>query len=227
MNISQLDLDVDFLCGSTSGTYTPTDKRRNMNIAYQDVCRLIWESDGGWNFSANLNIGYKTMTAGVGTYTLPTNAIRIQSIDVKDGGGTWQKLSPITYADLTVSPNNYMTGTGTPLQYLLDGLDLRLFPAPGTGQVTMASGIAVHLSDVGTDIAVTATTSSPSFASPFHRILSLAAAVDFTQDDNQRKFLVTQKSRLEAGLIRFYARRDVEIKPNLRPYSKRTWRQYL
>lgn len=45
MNVTQLKSDIDFLCGSTSGTYPDADKIRNMNIAYQDVARVIWESD--------------------------------------------------------------------------------------------------------------------------------------------------------------------------------------
>lgn len=227
MNITQLDADIDFLCGSTSATYAPADKRRNMNIHYQDVCRLVWESDGGWNFSANGNIAYTTLTAGTGTYTMPTTALRVQGIDIKDNSGTWHKLKILTYADLTVPPASYMTGGGLPTECLLDGTDVRLFPAPDATSVTTASGMAVHLSDVATDIAVSATTSSPAFASPFHRILSYGCALDFTRDDGDRKVFQQQKARLEAGLIRFYGKRVAELKTNLKPAGKRTWRQYL
>jgi len=45
MTISEIKSDIDFLCGSTSATYLDADKIRNVNIAYQDVARVIWESD--------------------------------------------------------------------------------------------------------------------------------------------------------------------------------------
>jgi hypothetical protein len=229
MNISQLDLDTDFLCGSTSATYTTTNKRRNHNIAYQNVACLIWESDGSFDDANNTDtlVATRTLANASASYTIPTTALRIKSIEVKDSGGVFQRLRSIRQQDLTVSPDNYLTGTGQPIEYTLEGTQIRLFPAPGTGSVTMSSGMAIRLSRSVTEIPSSATTLEPGFATPYHRILSYAAAIDFTQDENQRKFLVAQKARLEAGLIRFYSKRYVEYKSSLRPSGKKMWRQYL
>jgi hypothetical protein len=229
MNITQLDADTDFLCGSTSASYSPINKRRNQNIAYQNVACMIWESDGSFDDAANSDtlVATRTLANASASYTIPTTILRIKGVEVKDSSGVFQKLRPIRLADLPVSVDNYLTGTGQPIEYALEGTQVRLFPAPGTGSVTMASGMAYRISRNVTEIPVSATTAEPGFATPYHRILSYAAAIDFTQDENQRKFLVSQKARLENGLVRFYAKRYVEVKSSVRPAGKKVWRQYL
>lgn len=230
MNISQIDSDTDFLCGSTSATYSTTNKRRNHNIAYQDIATIIWESDGTWAFddanATDTPIATRTIANASASYMVPTTALRIQGVEVKDANGDWQKLRAIALGDLDISPEEYLTGTGMPVEYMLNGNEIRLFPAPGTGYVTMTSGMAVRLNRAVTEIAVTATTTIPGFATAYHRILSLAAAIDFTQNDQQRKFLVGQRARLENGLRKFYSRRADEYRQAVRPVNKKKWRQY-
>lgn len=230
MNITQLKSDIDFLCGSTSASYLDADKIRNMNVAYQDVTRLIWESDGTWKFDDSNNtdapVAYRTIANASASYLVPTTALRIEGVEVKDGNGDWIKLRPLGLHDVPISIEEYMTGVGTPAEYMLEGNEIRLFPAPGTGYATMTSGMAVRLSRAVTEFATTASTITPGFVTSFHRILSLAASIDFTQDEAQRKFLIAQRARLEQGLVRFYSKRAAEIKTNIKPAGKKRWRQY-
>jgi hypothetical protein len=200
-----------------------------MNVAYQDVARLIWESSGSYDDSNNTDspVAYRTLGDLSGSYTIPTTAIRIKGIEVKDSSGVYQKLSPISLTNLHVSPDNYMTGSGMPTEYMLEGNEIRLFPAPDATNVTLASGMAIRLSRAVTDLPVSATTAEPGFASPFHRILSYAVAIDFTHDEKQRQFLIMQKTRLEQGLVRFYSKRHVEYKSSLQPAGKKVWRNYI
>jgi hypothetical protein len=228
MNVTQLDEDTDFLCGSTSGTYTPANKRRNQNIAYQDVARLIWESDGTWAYSdansTDTSIAYRTIANASATYLIPTTALRVKQVEVKNANGDWFVMQPITLDEIKVSPEEYLSGVGMPMYYMLEGTEIRLFPAPGTGFTTMSSGMAVRLSQAVTELAVSATTTIPGFAKPFHRILSYAAAIDFVQDDSHRQFLAVQKDRLEKGLTRFYSKRHEDKPARITP--KKSWRQY-
>ncbi len=231
MTLSAIKLDTHFLAGSTSATYWAANMVRNINIEYSDVCRLIWESDGTWNFDDSNNgtapVAYRTVANASASYTVPTTAMRIEAIEIKDNTGTWQKLKPITLAELTVSPENYLTGGGIPTQYMLEGNEIRLFPPPGTGSVTMSSGMAVRLSREVTLFGVSATSTVPGFGpSVFHRLLSCAAALDFTQDENQRKYLQMMKSRLENGLIRFYSKRADELRASIQPSGRRRWQKY-
>ena len=231
MNIQTLDQDVHFLCGSTSASYPVADIRRNMNVAYQDIARLIWESDGTWSFddanNTDLPVAYRTIANASATYLIPTTALRVEGVEIKDGNANWVKLNPLSYHDFTISPEEYLTGGGTPIYYMLEGTQITLFPAPATGDVTMSSGMAVRLSRAVTEFATTATTSTPGFATAFHRILSLAAAIDFVQDNNQRQFLAVQKDRLEKGMAKFYSKRGAEYKTQIKPAGKKRWGQYL
>ena len=231
MNVTNIKSDIDFLCGSTSGTYPDADKIRNVNIAYQDVARIIWESDGDWSFDDKNNTdaprAYRTMSSLSASYLIPTTALRVEGIEVEDANSYWHKLKPISYADFTSSPEEYLTGGGLPMFYRLEGNEINLYPAPKTGDVTMSSGMMVRLSRLVTELAVTATTTTPGFADPFHRILSLAAAIDFEQNAEHRKFLAQQKDRIEKGLTRFYSKRGAEYKTKIKPASKKRWKSYL
>jgi hypothetical protein len=230
MNITNLKADVDFLCGSTSATYSDTNKIRNINIAYLDVARTIWESDSVHFDDANNTdsmVAYKGMANASASYLVPTTAIRINGVEVADANGDWKKLKFLNVDDLTVSREEYLTGTGTPLYYNIEGTQCRLFPAPGTGYVTMSSGLAFRLSRNVTEFATTATTTEPGFPANFHRILSYAAAMDFTQDEKQRQYLAGQKERLEQGMRRYYAKSVQEAKTIIRPAGKKRWRQYV
>ena len=231
MNLSTLKSDINFLCGSTSATYQDVDKVRNMNVAYHDVARTIWESDGDWRFDDSNNtdapLAYKTLGHASASYVIPTTAMRIEGVEVKDNNGDWTKLSPLSYHEMAVSPEEIYSTPGLPMYYQLEGNEVRLFPSPSSAYATLSSGMLVRLNRNVTEFAATASTPTPGFATPFHRILSLAASIDFTQDEQQRNFLIAQKSRLEKGLVRFYSKRATEFKTQIKPAGKKRWRQYL
>lgn len=231
MNIGQIKADINFLCGATSGTYSDTDKVRNINIAYHDVARLIWDSVDGWNYddsnATTLPIAKTTLVHNQQDYSLPTTAQRVHRVEVKDSVGNWVKLLPIDAPDIDGALPEYLGGqAGLPLRYDLIGRSIMLYPIPHSGYVTTASGMAIYVDRDVTEIATTATTTVPGFATPFHRILSLAASIDFVQDDKQKESLMVQKQRLEQGLSRFYSRRSVEAPTRIKPHGMKYRRRY-
>lgn len=231
MTVSELDSDVDFLCGSTSATYSPTNKRRNQNIAYRDVARIIWESDGGWNFddknATTLPEATTTLVHNQNDYSLPSTALRVERIEVLDSDGNYRKLNPLDKQQVDTGLDEIYGGNaGLPLKYELVGESILLYPTPHSAHVTETAGLKIYLNRDVTDLAVTATTTQPGFASPFHRILSYAAAIDFTQDNQQREFWLMQKERLEQALRTFYSKRGQEIRTTIKPRQKRKWRNF-
>lgn len=76
MNIQAIKDDVNFFCGSTSATYTDANKVRNINVAYHDVTRLIWDSADGWNYDDKNNStiprAFTTLTHTTQDYAIPT-----------------------------------------------------------------------------------------------------------------------------------------------------------
>lgn len=230
MNISQISQDVHSLCGSTSGTYTPTNLIRNVNIEYQNVARLIRESAGGWSYSDNNTTNSPkwttTLTHGTQGYNIPSTIQKIQEVTVKDSAGNWVKLLPFDLHDTSLAPQEYYQSAGFPIYYDLVGTQIDLYPTPSSAYATLTSGMVVFVDRDITEFATTATTTIPGFATPFHRILSLAASIDFLQDNQQKMFLAQQKARLEQGLTKFYSNRSVESRTAIKPHAQRNWRQY-
>lgn len=232
MNLGQIKADVHFLCGSASGTYSDTNIVRNVNIEYQNVANLIWQSCGDWQYddsnATTLPVSRTTMVHNQQDYTLPSTAQRVHRVEIKDSGGNWIKLQPLDIHGNPQAMPEILGGTaGTPLYYDLVGRSVLLYPIPHSGYTTLASGLAVYIDRDVTEFATTATTTVPGFATPFHRILSYAASIDFIQDDTQRQRLVEQKARLEEQMKRFYSKRAVEMKTRIKPSGKKFWRQYL
>lgn len=231
MNASEIWSDIDFLCGSTSGTYYQSHKARNVNQEYQRLATVIWQADGTWNFDDQNNtdtaVAYRTVANASATYTIPTTALRVRQVEIKDGAGDWSVLRPITYEEIGISPEEYMTGGGKPEYYLLDGTQIRLFPAPATDFVTMSSGMAVRLDRAVTPIGASATTTVPGFAAPYHKLLSYAATLEFVRDNQDREFFMQQKDRLEKGLMRFYSGRSDDHPNRIRAHNANPSRRYI
>lgn len=232
MQISEIKSDVDFLCGSTSGTYEDSDKIRNINIAYQATTNLIWESCVDWQYddsnSTTLPVAKGTLVHNRQDYTLPSTAQRVHRVEIQDHSGNWLRLEPFDiHGNSQAMPEILGGSTGTPRFYDLVGRSVLIYPIPHSGYVTTASGIAVYVDRDVTNFATTATTTVPGFAVPFHRILSYSAAIDFVQDDARRNHLIEQKARLENQMKRFYAKRAVEQKSRFKPAARKFWRKYV
>lgn len=231
MNITELKSDIDFLCGSTSASYPDADKIRNLNIAYNDVARLVWESAGSWQFddsnASTLPIAKTTLVHNQQDYSLPTDAQRVEEVVVKDSSGNWSKLRPFDIHDTTIAPEEYLDTAGLPVYYDIIGRSIMLYPTPSSGYCILASGLGVYVSRNVTEFAVTASSEVPGFAIPFHRILSYAVAMDFIQDNSQRQTYAILKDKLEKGLANFYAKRDVESPSQIKPRSRKIWHQYI
>ncbi len=232
MNLSQLKQDINFLCGSTSATYLDADKIRNMNIANQEVAMLIWSSAGDWQYDdsnqTTLPIATTNLLHDQQDYTLPSTAQRVEEISVKNSDGHFHKLKPIDVADIHIAPQEYFSSPGLPLYYDLVGRSIMLYPSPASASCTLTSGMTVYVNrDINEFATSAAEGTTPGFATGYHRILSLAASIDFVQDAGQRQLLVAQKARLEKGLTQFYSKRAVESKVAIKPSRKRKWGQYI
>jgi len=222
--------DIDFLCNTNSTTYSVADKVRNINQAYHDVTRLIWESSDTWQFD-DTNKGdipkiITTLTAGTSQYAIPSTAQKIERVEIKNVNGDWNKLTQIDYNDIGVALPEYLSTNGMPIYYDLVGNYINLYPAPATTYVTESSGMAVYVDRDVTLFTSASTTACPGFASQFHRILSLGAALDFEQDINKRNLFIAEKQQLSEGLKKFYSTRSIEGRTEIKPSGKKYRHQY-
>lgn len=231
MTITDIKNDVYFLAGTTSAAYPNADLIRNVNQHYQDVARVIWENADGWQYddsnNTTLPVAIADLIHNQQDYSLPSTCQRLERVEIKDSSGNYQKLLQLDIYDITnIAMSEYHETPGMPLRYDLIGRSLMFYPTPSSAYATMTSGLKVWFDRDVTEFATTASSETPGFATPFHRILSYATALDFVQDEKQRQFLILQRSRLEQGLVRFYSKRNVERRSAIRPAGKRTWRQY-
>lgn len=228
MQLSELKLDVDFLCGSTSATYPNTDKVRNMNIAYQQVAALIWESQTGWQYddsnASTFAIATASLVAGQQDYELPSTAQRILRVEAKDSSGNFQRLERLDQHDVYGALSEFHETDGNPLYYDMIGRSVMLYPASDS---TISAGLKVYFNRDVTNLVASATTTTPGFALPYHRILSISAAIDFLDSDEEINRLLRERSRLEKGLTRFYARREEEGPAKIKPAGRKRWRKYV
>jgi hypothetical protein len=230
MNLSEIKLDTYFLSNTISASYASASLLRNINLAYQDICRIIWESASDWDFddsnATDLPIAKTTLVNAQQDYTLPSTAQRIKRIEVEDTNSNWLKVDPIDQSQIDVALPEFKEGYGVPKYYDLIGRSLFLYPTPTSAYCTLASGLAVYFDRSITEFSATPVTASPGFAIPFHRYLSISAALDIVEDQTKRDRLLFMRKRIEEGLVKFYSKRDLEIQPTIRPRGRKYQRQY-
>jgi hypothetical protein len=223
--------DVWFLTNSTSESYPLVDVTRNLNRAYEDTVALIWQLADDWQYdSSNVNdlpILYRTVANASASYNIPSTAQQIHRVEIKDNNSDWHRLTLLDYRDVSVAMPEFRTDTGLPVYYDLVGSQIVLYPPPGTGYVTMSSGMAVYVSRDVSLFTTASTTATPGFAPQFHRVLSLSAALDFEKDPQQRQYLLLSKQKVEESMKRFYSSRATERRISIKPANKKNWRQYL
>lgn len=230
MNVSDIKLDIDFLCGTTTATYPTADKIRNINQAYHDVARQIWAVADDWEYDdsnkTDLPIATANLTHAQQDYEMPSTAQRIERIEVLDSNSNFQLIKPIDKSDVNMALSEYKETDGMPLVYDLIGRSIFLYPTPSSASVTTAAGLKVYFARDITEFASTASTASPGFATAFHRILSLSACICFEKEPQQRALFVNMKGKLENGLASFYGHRHREYRTRIKPRSLRS-RTYL
>ena len=231
MNIAEIKEDTYFLSNTFSASYPSAALLRNINIAYNEASRIIWENAAGWDFddsnATDQPIAVATLVHNQQDYALPTTANRIKRVEVEDSEGNWWQLTPIDQSQIIGALPEHREGASVPQEYDIIGGSLYLYPAPTSGYCTLTSGIQVYIDRNVTEFTSSDTTTSPGIALPFHRYLSVCAALDITEDLSKKQWLLEMKDRIEKGLASFYSRRDVEMPMRITPKAKRFWQQYL
>jgi hypothetical protein len=216
---------------ATTASYPLADITRNINQEYYNVNRLIWECADDWHYDDKNATDYPTATItfthAIQAYSIPSTAQRIRRVEVKDENGNWIKVNPFIEEDLSISKREFLDEPGLPQFYDLVGNYIEFYPAPSSAYATLSSGCAISLDRNITEFTTASTTASPGFSDPFHRILSLQAAIDFGEDNQKIQLWMSEKSYLVDGLKKFYGGRSLEEKGTIRPSGKRRWRQYL
>lgn len=223
-NNQDLYSDTRFLIGVSSTdttTFPLVDFTRSANFALDKVVSVIFRADNRWEFddsnSTDLPIATASLVANQQDYGIAVTHLKILKVRVKDQQGEWVSLNPINRRDLT---DSQLTATaGDPVNYDIIGNSIFVYPKPS---YSSTGGLELQYQRGGSYFITTDTTKTPGFASQFHRLISLYAALDYCETNtmSQRVTIIQNKiTLLENELVVFYSSRDMDSKISLRPQA--------
>lgn len=189
MTISDINAEARSLCDADTTSYTAADLLRRVNVGLETLVGRIINADGTWEYDdtnyTDLPVGTGTLVEAQESYSFSSEYLQIQAIKVKDVNGNWQIVENIDqFSDNLggVAIEEYFATTGLPQFYDILGDTIRLYPAPTSTAVTLASGLKVHFkrtADLFTSAQVTTGTKEPGLPSPYHVLLSYFAAIPY------------------------------------------------
>lgn len=220
--------DVDFLVQSDVSSYPLNDKTRNINRGYDEAVSIILKSDGRWEFddqnSTDLPIATTNLVANQQDYSYDSSFLVIERVEVQDQNGNWRALLPFSQSDVVKdgsSLTQFMNTAGTPLYYDKSANSMFLYPV---SSYNATNGLKVYFKRNISYFVPTDTTKTPGFASPFHRYLSLSAALDYAMakglDVNKVQMLSQEKEAVADKMADFYTRRSADENLHI---GTRTW----
>lgn len=212
MDLAELITDTLFLSDTVTSQYREEDIIRNINNYYDDVVVEIWKSDAEWKFdesSEDLPIHYTDLIQDQKDYELPTNARKVQRVEIKYGDN-YKRLEGISEEEINVDMEEK---TGEPKRYYLKGRSLFLDPVPDKDVI---EGLFIYTSDSVTPLEDGDT---PAFEREFHRLLSFGAAMDWHMiKGNASKYKEMKNRYIEKkdALRKFYRDKNSDYDAGIR-----------
>ena len=209
----------DDLVNTDSTSYPVKAKARAFNKALKDIWTWIFYAYGGWQYDdsnqTDLPSAVGTLTTDQASYALPAGAIGIRGVEVKNTGGIWASLLPVTEEEIRSrgsSMGEFYKTSATPLYYQQVGDTIRIYPP---ANYTQASSFKMFFDRGSVQIASTATTASPGFASEFHEAVAIGAALTYAKRKGlpQTPSLAIDWMDYEKRIKKFYTQRLEQLFP--------------
>lgn len=217
------DLGNAYITGDSSRLKEFTNLVNRVN---HRVWHTIFTSNGNWQYDdgnyTDLPAAATDLVSGTAKYAIPftastpsETALTIQRVEAKDSSGNWYVVYPMTKEELTnIAVGEYMSSNGYPTTYRLVDNTIQLFPAPSYAS---SGGLKIYFDRDSVDFASTATTAVPGFASPYHEILPIGAAIEWLKVKQPTTptlgLLMQDYLKLEASIKKFYGMRFKDFKP--------------
>lgn len=224
---NSLYADALFWSGATSVTFpVDPDFTRSANFALEKVSSVIMRSDGTWKWgdinNTDLSFAIGDLVSGQSDYALSISHFKIRRVRIKDSNGNWITLQPVTRRQVSDSK---LASTGTPNSYFKHENSIILSDTPNYDS---EDGLEIEFQRGVDYFVVGDTTKSPGFNSQFHRLVSLYAALDWTEANemDSRSEKIRNRIGVEpdevngipgSGMLReladFYSTRDDDASP--------------
>lgn len=196
---------VDRLLGLSFGEtteYPLVQKAQSANTWKGIVALWIWKSQDSWEFddsqNSNFPIATTTLVNGQRDYSLPTGALTIERVEVRDSAGNYFRIDPIDESEVAGALTGYGESNGIPTRYWIKKRSIFLDSPPDTAQLTASAGIRIYFRREVNEFTGSTTTTEVGFGEPFDRAVAYGMAYDFALPRNMEVL-----PRLEAGLARW------------------------
>lgn len=213
--------DIDYTLGTDSTSFPLADKLRLINKWYLRVAMWIWKAQNTWQFddknATTLPRAVTTLVANQRDYSIPTTALSVERVEVKDTGGNWQTLDRKDKVYFENGLDN--ESAGLPLYWDVEGYSVIIHPKPTSSFVTLASGLRLFVSRQVTEFTKSDAAIEPGFEEQFHDFLSKGPSFDFAlakQMYDKANILKGEIAGLRVDLEDFYRRRDTKH-PRMNP----------
>lgn len=185
MTIGDIKIRVDFYCGKTTAL-SATDGLVALNNAVYEVETELLLSQGIWKYddanNSNFPILTTSLVANQQDYSLPTETLKIDRIEISYDGTNWYRGTPTNITEhskaLTTTEINNAFDEEEP-QYSILGRSLKLYPIP-TSAVTgglKLYGQRVHSAYTSSNYS--AGTITLGFDVNFHDTVAKRMAIDY------------------------------------------------
>lgn len=213
------------LTGISGDTSKLKEFTRYANRANRKIWHWIFMSQGLWQYDdsneTDLPQAVANLVSGTAKYALPTDALTVRRIEIKNESGDWDEVLPITEKDIVGGIEDYYESDNTPVEYRLIGNTIELFPAPNYAST---GGLKVYFDRDSSDFAYTDTIKTPGFASPYHDLVAIGASLEWLKakrpDTNTLAQLKEDWLRGEIEIKDFYSNRNKDSKTVIRTSSR-------
>ena len=226
MNLPDICQEARDQVDATSVSMPDAKLLRRLNAGYEFEVGEIINADGTWQFDdsryTNLPIGVATMIDGQSNYTFDSSMLEIENVKIKDINGVWHIIKPWDQSQSTIPLENFLRYTGFPVYYDKEGNTISLLPPPKGTIITLVAGLKIQFkrtANIFTLGNLSDSTVIPGFASPYHMLLPLRAALPYamTYKKDRVQLIQSEILRLHTGLINHYAQREKDRRKVLKP----------
>ena len=202
--LADIKKDVLFLTRTVEAQYKDDELLRNINAGYDDLVLQIWKADSTWRYDENIThlpIAVADLVKGQRDYQLPTEARRIERVEVEIDGSV-RTLTPVVDTEVV----NHKDNEGTPSHYYVKGRSLYLFP---TASKAVDGGLVVYLSKTVTQLEED--TDEIKVEREFARYPVFCAVRDWyfsTKQTREYEKALNEISRIRQDIVAFYGSRN-------------------
>ena len=207
------------LANTDNTVYPLTQKTRAANKTLRKIWSWIFEAYGGWLYDDSNNTDFPIATtqivSGQQDYSIPSEALTVNDLEVKDSSGNWYDLKPITSEEIDKlqAEKEFFKTNGLPIYYLMISGSFKLFPTPN---YTQAASLRISFDRGATTFTSGDTTKTPGFVSQFHDAVAVGMALEWAREKGLNDLLqglYADWRRYELDIKKFYTVRYYEKYP--------------